>query len=125
MTDQPTWTVDEDGDLIHARPDGAYDSWIGVGGGPITTHITESAHAALVQHVRDAHRLHEVEARLAAAHRLAIEIETLPLDFPQNERLAKLSALALALYVDACRHCTTPDEAADATLAANEGENDG
>jgi hypothetical protein len=67
------WTEDEDGDLVHARPDGAYDSWIGDGGGPITTHVTALGLAALRQCVRDADTLSQARelARTVAGFSIA------------------------------------------------------
>src|SRR5262245_11972405 len=108
MTD-PTWTVDEDGDPVYALPDGSYSSWVQVGDG---SHITAHAHAALVQHVRDAHRLH---AALAVIRMREVE-DCCPdhdrewwlrvgMDFTDWPRVRRI----------------TPDEAAVLALAANEG----
>ena len=102
-TDQPTWTVDEDGTLWWGP--------VGDGSDLFDPNISGVAYAALVQHVRDAHRLHDLRESIAA------EAELVGGEDHRYTGTA-VAQILRALLVDA-------DEAAVLALAANEGENDG
>jgi len=97
--DTPTWTIDDDGDLVYdpkARPDGDYDSYICRGADPVGVCITLAGHAALVADIRAA-RAHEHCGPAGDTLQQALELAT---EFRASTRAGRANNQAITALLD-------------------------